>query len=305
MDDAQLLSLLDQVIRTMPDSTNIYGLSPETLEWFGRGRAILQRWNPVRAVRFSAAADNLRSLGGYSHDAAFAEIVSILHEARMELQMRTVGQSEIVVDSGHPFDYYDEVRRVIERAAVDIFIIDPYIGADFVPKYLAHVRRGVKIRLLTRQQLTQLVPSADQFAKQHGSSIEIRRSKSHDRYDFIDGTDCYHSSASFQDGGRKSAAMLSQVTDAFESTKQIYEAEWSAADVARAPEKPRSPPFFVVELIRWVDPIRRGGNRNGIFRDANGTRSRERRIETHSKALCEWARFSRCSVGTKSSRQSS
>jgi hypothetical protein len=29
--------------------------------------------------------------------------------------------------------------------------------------------------------------------------------------------------------------MLSQVTDAFESTKQIYEAEWSAADVVRAP----------------------------------------------------------------------
>jgi hypothetical protein len=93
----------------------------------------------------------------------------------------------------------------------------------------------VKIRLLTRQQLTQLLPSVEQFAMQHGLSIEIHRSKSHDRYVFIDGTDCYHSSASFQDGGGKSAAMLSQVTDALDSTKQIYETEWSGAAVVRAP----------------------------------------------------------------------
>lgn len=77
-------------------------------------------------------------------------------------------------------------------------------------------------------------PSAEPFAKQHGLSIEIRRSKSHDRPVFIDGTDCCHSSASFQDGGGKSAAMLSQVTDAFDSTKQIYEIEWGAAVVVRA-----------------------------------------------------------------------
>jgi hypothetical protein len=235
MDDAQLLVLLDQVIRSMPGTEKLFDLSPETLGWFGRARAILQRWNPVRAVRFSASGDTLRSSKGNLHDAAFGEIVSILHEARMELQMRTAGPSEIVVDRGHQFDYYDEVRKVLERAAIDILIVDPYIGADFVPRYLAHVRAGVKVRLLTRQQLAQLVPSADQFAKQHGLSIEIRRSKSHDRYVFVDGTDCYHSSASFQDGGGKSAAMLSQVTDAFESTKQIYEREWSGAEIVRAP----------------------------------------------------------------------
>jgi hypothetical protein len=124
---------------------------------------------------------------------------------------------------------------VLERAAIDIFIVDPYIGADFVPRYLVHVRVGVKVRLLTRQYLAQLAASVEQLSKQHGLSIEIRRSKSHDRYVFIDGTECHHSSASFQDGGGKSAAMLSQVTDAFDGTKQIYETEWSGAVVVRAP----------------------------------------------------------------------
>jgi len=235
MHDVQLLVLIDQIIRTMPSYSEISRMNPAGLEWAGRARAVLQRWNSIRAVRFSSSAETLRSGTGHLHDAAYGELVSILHEARMELQMRTAGPSEIVVDRGHQFDYYDEVRKVLERAAMDIFVIDPYIGADFVPRYLAHARSGVRVRLLTRKQLAQLVPSAEQFAKQHGLSVEIRRSKSHDRFVFIDGTECYHSSASFQDGGGKSAAMLSQVTDAFDSTRLIYETEWTGATVERAP----------------------------------------------------------------------
>jgi len=235
MDDSQLLVLVDQIIRTMPDRREISGLNRPTLEWFGQARAILNRWDQVRAIKFGSAAETLRSGPSFMHDGAYGEIVTILHEARMELQMLTTGPGEIVVDRGHPFDYYDEVRKALERAAIDILIVDPYIGADFVPRYLAHVRAGVKVRLLTRQQLRQLVPSVEQFANQNSLSIEIRRSRSHDRYIFVDGADCYHSSASFQDGGRRSAAMLSQVTDALDMTKQIYEVEWSGADIVRAP----------------------------------------------------------------------
>jgi hypothetical protein len=235
MDDIQLLDLLDQVIRTMPSYQEITSMNTPEIEWSGRARAILTRWNPVRAVVFGSSLDTLRASRAVMHDAAFGAMVSILHEARMELQMRTTGPGEIVVDRDHKFDYYDEVRKAIERAATDILIVDPYIGADFVPRYLAHVRGGVKVRLLTRKYIDQLVPSVELFATQHRLPIEIRRSRSHDRYVFIDGVDGYHSSASFQDGGGKSAAMLSQITDAFDATKQIYETEWSGAAVVRAP----------------------------------------------------------------------
>jgi hypothetical protein len=235
MDDAQLLALLDQVIRTMPAYQELTSMNAAPLEWSGRARAILSRWDKVRAVQFSSSLDTLRSSMAFTHDAAFGVVVSILHEARAELQMRTIGPATVVIESDHQFDYYDEVRKMLERAIEDVLIVDPYIGADFVPRYLAHVRSGVKVRLLTRKQLAQLLPSADQFAKQEGTSIEIRRSKSHDRYVFIDRTECYHSSATFQDGGRLSAAMLSQVTDAFSSVQQIYETEWTGAEVVRAP----------------------------------------------------------------------
>jgi hypothetical protein len=84
-------------------------------------------------------------------------------------------------------------------------------------------------------KVTSLSHRRELFATQHRLPIEIRRSRSHDRYVFIDGVDGYHSSASFQDGGGKSVAMLSQITDAFDATKQIYETEWSGAAVVRAP----------------------------------------------------------------------
>ena len=131
MDDAQLLVLLDQVIRSMPATSELFGVSTEVLEWFGRARAILQRWSTVRAVQFSSAADTMRSSNAFLHDAAFGQIVSILHEARMELQMRTAGPSEIVVDRGHQFDYYDEVRKVIERGAVALHVkSDKMLGRE-------------------------------------------------------------------------------------------------------------------------------------------------------------------------------
>jgi hypothetical protein len=74
MNDVQLLVLLDQVIRTMPESEKLFGLSSDVLEWFGRDRAILQQWNPVKPVRFGSAADTLRSSSSLSFDAPFGQV---------------------------------------------------------------------------------------------------------------------------------------------------------------------------------------------------------------------------------------
>ena len=42
----------------------------------------------------------------------------------------------VVVQKGQVFDYYDEVRKVIEPARTDVFFVDPYLAADFVSRYL-------------------------------------------------------------------------------------------------------------------------------------------------------------------------
>jgi hypothetical protein len=48
------------------------------------------------------------------------------------------------------FDYFDEIRKIIQLAKRDLLFVDPYLDADFVSRSLPHVGSGVAIRLLAR-----------------------------------------------------------------------------------------------------------------------------------------------------------
>jgi hypothetical protein len=234
LDDAQLLQELEELLRDMPPAATLGGFIDENLQWFGRARAIIGQWDPLKSVFFGGNVETYFA-GGNSSDRAYIAIMTVLYEARTDLRMKTGGPTSVAVEGARPFDFYDVVRKLLETALEDILFVDPYIGADFVSRYLPHVRAGVTVRLLTRKFLTKVVPSVEQFARQSKLSVEVRASVSHDRYIFIDRKECYHSSASFQDGAKSSAALLSQVMDVFPDTQRIYEGEWASAKVARAP----------------------------------------------------------------------
>ena len=146
--------------------------------------------------------------------------------------MKTLGPVSAAIGSGRVFDYFDELRKIIETAQTDVFFIDPYLEADFVSRYLPHVKSGVSIRLLTRQKLSTLLPAVAQFAKQTSAKLEVRSDPSfHDRYLFIDRNACYQSGASFKDGGSRSPTTITQITDAFKAVLSTYENLWAAGRI--------------------------------------------------------------------------
>jgi hypothetical protein len=156
----------------------------------------------------------------------------MLHQARHDLRLKTVGPLTFAVDQGAVFDYFDEVRQLIETAKSELLFVDPYLDAEFVSKYLPHVTQGVRIRLLTRECLPKLLPAVDAFRQQHKLKIEVRSAPGfHDRYIFVDGLSCYHSGASFKDGAKKAPTTLTQITDALPAMLDTYEKMWSAATV--------------------------------------------------------------------------
>jgi hypothetical protein len=236
--DAQILSELDDLLRTMPPRATLRHPTEENFAWFGRARSIVTAWNGTPSLSFGLHVDTFVSaINAQLAEQAFAKLMTILQEARWDLRMKTTGPLSVAVNRGQPFDYFDEVRKIIAAAQSDILFVDPYLDADFVPRYLPHVRSGVAIRLLTSRNLAALVPSVDQFVQQHRISVEVRKptGRPHDRYVFVDRAHCYLSSASFQDGGRQSPAILQQVTDTFAEMSLIYETEWTSATVVRAP----------------------------------------------------------------------
>jgi hypothetical protein len=234
MTDEQLLAEVEDLLRTMPPRATIRQHADENFSWFGRVSAVIANWSPPHAalLRIHLTAFQRPDLGAANQH--LAGIITLLNEARYDLRMKTVGPLSIAVGQGFVFDYFDEIRKVIEIAKQDLFFVDPYLDAEFVSRYLEHVSGGVTIRLLAREKLGTLLPAVDLFVKQSKLIIQVRSApKFHDRYFFIDRAACYQSGASFKDGGKLAPTTLTQITDAFAEMLRTYEAIWNGAKVER------------------------------------------------------------------------
>jgi hypothetical protein len=241
MDDAgitqeQLLGELEDLLRTMPPEATIRHDTIENLSWLGRAAAIIEQWDKTKAVFFNEYLTKFHDVLARPSHEGWRQMLVMLHQARNDLRMRTIGPINIAITKGHVFDYFDEVRKVIELATRDLLFIDPYLDAEFVTRYLPHIRDGVVIRLLTsdHKRLTQLLPAVDQFVQQNSCAVNVRSTKGlHDRYIFVDKQSCYQSGASFKDGAKQAPTMLTQIIDAFDAVRQTYDKLWTGAHVER------------------------------------------------------------------------
>jgi hypothetical protein len=164
---------------------------------------------------------------GYLH-----QMMKTLYEMRADLLLSVRGPLTAAIGQGMVFDYFDELRKIIQLAQQDVFFVDPYLDADFVSRYLPHVRKGASIRLLTREKLATLMPAVRAFSQQTQAQIEVRAvPQFHDRYLFVDGRECYQSGASFKDGARTAPTTLTQILDAFGPVQRTYEDLWSKGTV--------------------------------------------------------------------------
>lgn len=223
MKDEELLAELEDLLRTMPVTATLGHDLDENYSWFGRLAGVMEAWDLIKGGMLKLSIRNVHAGNAVLFDKGLTDIRLTLNQARHDLRMKTVGPSNVVVDQGRVFDYFDEIRKVVELATQDVFFINPYLDAEFVAKYLGHVTDGVTIRLLTKRKLETLLPAVKTFAQQHGKPISVRSTEGiHDRYVFVDRESCYQSGASFKDGAKKAPTTLTQVTDAFEAMLTTY-----------------------------------------------------------------------------------
>ena len=164
----------------------------------------------------------------------FTKLLTLLHQAQSDLRLETLGPANVAIAQRMPFQYFDEIRRIIELARQDLLFVDPYLDAEFVSRYLPHVTAGVTVRLLAREKMATLLPAVDAFIQRAGATVEVRSTPHfHDRYVFVDKVSCYQSGASFKDGAKSAPTTLTQITDAFDPVLKTYEDKWSGAKVER------------------------------------------------------------------------
>jgi hypothetical protein len=217
----------------MPATATLRQFSEANFAWFGRAEAIIERYNIGEMVQWRIAMNRFRDPLRF-HD-GIRDMMILLHKIRIDLRLQTVGPTNIAVPQGGVFDYFDEIRNTIETAIQDVFFVDPYLDAEFVSRYLPHVRSGITIRLLTSdKKLNSLVSAIEVFSKQSGIAVAVRSTTGlHDRYVFIDKGSCFQSGASFKDGAKNAPTTLTQITDAFNAVWTTYEQIWTAAKTER------------------------------------------------------------------------
>ncbi len=231
----QLLLEIQDIIRSMPGPRD-FGRNPDTcIPWLGRASAGMNQWDSARSVIHFEP--EVRKYTGLQANVRFVDftpfrqqLLVLLHQAESDLRLRTTGPLSIGVSAGRVFEYFDELRKLIETAKSNLLVVDPYLDAEFVSRYLAFVSQGTKVRMLARERISTLTPAVAAFVAQSGLSVEVRSIGGfHDRYIFVDGQACYQSGASFKDGAKKTPTVLVQITDAFASVEATYEQLWLKA----------------------------------------------------------------------------
>ncbi|WP_176047400.1 hypothetical protein [Burkholderia sp. BCC1644] len=226
----QLLAEIEDIIRTMPPRATIRHELPENFAWLGRASAAMRLWDPVRATRFDGFVETMHAHLAIDANRGIRGVQTMLHQAGHELRMQTLGPVTIAMGQGAVFDYFDEVRKVVEAAKNELLFVDPYLDAEFVSRYLPHVAPGVTVRLLGRERMTTLLPAVELLRQQNSVTIEVRSATGfHDRYVFVDRLSCYQSGSSFKDGAKKAPTTLTQIVDAFDAMQATYQELWDKA----------------------------------------------------------------------------
>lgn len=225
----QLFAEVEDLIRTMPPRATIRHETLENYAWLGRAAALVSAWNSGRAIFFDSFISSLHAPRTTDASQAVSGIITMLHQIRHDLRLKTVGPLSVAVAQGAVFDYFDELRKVIESAKTDLLFVDPFMDAEFASRYLPHVSEGVHVRLLGRDRLSTLLPAVQLMRQQSGLTIEVKSSANlHDRFVFVDKNMCFQSGASFKDGAKKSPTTLTQISDAFPAMLTTYEALWAS-----------------------------------------------------------------------------
>lgn len=227
----QLYAEVDDIIRCMPDRAILSHPTEENEAWLGRAAACVSLWRPHEGIVFKGHVDSFGTRGRDTI-AARQAILTTLQQMKNTLRLSTSGPLTVAVEATRVFEYFDEMRKIIEASGSDLFFVDPYLDAEFVSRYLPHVRPGVTVRLLGSKGIDALASAIAVFKTQENMDIRLRKSSTlHDRYVFSNRAECYQSGASFKDGAKKSGTTITQISDAFPAMSSTYEALWNTATV--------------------------------------------------------------------------
>ena len=106
-----------------------------------------------------------------------------------------------VLFEGQVFDAHKFVSDIVRSAEKSIILIDNYVD-DTVLTLFSKRKRGVTVKILTKNLSKQLILDTQKFNEQFPPAEIKEFNHSHDRFMIIDNKDLYHFGASLKDLGK-------------------------------------------------------------------------------------------------------
>lgn len=142
-----------------------------------------------------------------------------------------VGVSEIIYAKGYAYDFYKDIKGILQRASTKVAICDSYVGEELVTLYFDSLSDNIDIRILTSDQKNRekekFLEIAKKYAEQPGKKLEVRVSSDcHDRMIFVDDSGWVCGSA-LKDVGKKPTYLI-RIRNV-NALRSIFDSMWAQA----------------------------------------------------------------------------
>ena len=232
-----LLAKLLHEYETAPDfgDQHISDYKSPQLQWITRVHAMVKRFDSFKGLEFDQVSNSMHNMHGWSAGVRkiFMEVSKVIEELKLDLELE--GEDEVgkVYESNKTFDFFTDLKTLLESAVSEIFIVDPYFNGKAFKNLLSNIKPDVKIEILSKGPLAdEVLPYAEKHCEQFSSVISIRKTKkTHDRVIFIDGSYGWIIGGSLNDGGKKPSYLLPLPPALAPEKHTIYKDIWSASTV--------------------------------------------------------------------------
>lgn len=228
MDPQQVLTSLKQLMENVPDCGSGVAIDQQFLDWYGRIKVLLVSVNPRHEVELDLQQPRLAF--PLLRGDAVQQVRMIISNEVKRLEFVLGDQIQPVYGPGAQYDFYRNLKSLIESAERELFLIDPYIDRNSFDLYLGDLDSSVGARVLAHNYASSLEPVIRMLATKH-SAIEVRDSDSlHDRVLFVDGTQCWVIGQSIKDAAGKKPTYLAPLPrEVVQGKLGFYENIWKDA----------------------------------------------------------------------------
>jgi len=220
---------LRQALEQMPDLASFNKSNPAHSQWIGRTLALIREVDKADALKFDLASQLIGN--DVLKENNYAQMHSVLEMVIATLELQNPEQRQTVYGPGAQYDFYRDLKRIIEGAVKSVFIVDPYINTELFDLYVEKIRDGNDVRLLTNAFDSATATLIKKYQAKTNIHFQAKRSQSiHDRVIIIDGAECWVLGQSIKDAATKKPTYIAPLPSDVVSLKQAhYETIWNAA----------------------------------------------------------------------------